>query len=114
MKLNGTPNRFMTIPPITKDVWDHIQSFHPRTLALSFLRAEKKKDQLQLTFQKMMQEIHDLSSTKPLHIRIGMWHTQLSEKTKCRRFQLAIDRARQMGTVVSVTAPRARAAWPSW
>ncbi len=27
-----------------------------------------------------MQEIHDLSSTKPLHIRIGMWHTQLSEK----------------------------------
>jgi hypothetical protein len=72
----------MTIPPITKDVWDHIQSFHPKKLALSFLRAEKKKDQLPLTFQNMMQKIHDLSSTKPLNIRIGMWYIQLSEKDK--------------------------------
>ncbi len=28
----------------------------------------------------MMKEIYDISSTKPLHIRVGMWHTQLAEK----------------------------------
>jgi hypothetical protein len=35
MQKQGTPNRFITIPPITKDVWDHVQSFHCKTLALS-------------------------------------------------------------------------------
>ncbi len=61
MEENGTLKRFITIPPITKDVWDHLQSFVPKTLAVSFMGCKEKKDE-----------------------------------------------------VVSVTAPGARAAWPSW
>jgi hypothetical protein len=44
MKLRGTPNRFLTTLPITKEVWDHVQSFLSKTLALSVLRSKKKKD----------------------------------------------------------------------
>jgi hypothetical protein len=74
MKLRGTPNRFLTIPPIIKEVWDHDQIFYCRTLALSVLRPEKKKDgkkdENPRTYQIMMQEIYKMSSTKPLHIWI--------------------------------------------
>jgi hypothetical protein len=84
MLSRGTPNRFLTIPPITKEVWDHVQCFHCKTLALSVLRPEKKKDgkkdENPRSYKIMMQEINNMSTSKPLHIRIGMWHTQLAEK----------------------------------
>ncbi len=48
------------------------------------LRAEKKKDgkkdENPRSYEIMMQEIYDMSSSKPLHTRIGRWHTQLTEK----------------------------------
>ncbi len=74
MKLNCKPNKFITIPPISKEVWDHLQSFPPTTLVVSesFLRSKRKKDEVQRTFQLMMQEIYDISSSKPIHVQIGI------------------------------------------
>ncbi len=50
---------------------------HPKTLAVSFLRSENKKDEVQCVFQLMMQLIYNISSSKPLRIQIGMWHKEL-------------------------------------
>jgi hypothetical protein len=71
--LNG--NRFTSIPKIDKEVWDNVQSMHPKTLAASILCNTGKSDAVAIAYAELMEEIYDMANSDdmPLHRGIGVW-----------------------------------------
>jgi hypothetical protein len=70
-----TPNQFIRIPKIDKDIWDRVQDLHPKTLLLSVLKSVGSDDKLPQLFTRMQEDIYQkgIAST-PLHLRIALWH----------------------------------------
>ena len=72
----GRPNRLISVPKVSDEVWDMVMSRHPKTLALCSLII--KSSELCRVFLEITQEIYSLGeSLTPLHLKIEMWHAAM-------------------------------------
>ena len=75
----GRPNRFISIPKVSDEVWDKVMSRHPKTLALCSLIS--KGTDLCEVFEAITDEIYCQGpELAPLHVKIEMWHADMKEK----------------------------------
>ena len=70
-----TPNRFISYPKISKDMWDFVQGVHPKTLVLAVLMPQSGDDDSPALFARMTQQIYEQGEADTLlHVKIAKWH----------------------------------------
>ena len=72
-----TPNTFMKVPPLVKEIWDRVQELHPKTLILSELGSLGKEDDCPERWRTIVEEIfYSGRVDTPLHLKIDIWQTE--------------------------------------
>ena len=77
------PNRFPSIPEITKETWQNVMAFHPKTLTSTLAIRVKTDVQVKISdlFDNITEEMYSMGDSKtPLHLKIGMWHEKFDIK----------------------------------
>ena len=86
----GTPNRFISIPKIGKEMWDFVQCVHPKTLVLSVVMPQESGDPSPDEYAEMAEMIYEQGDVgTPLHLKIRMWHLDCKRRGIPHPFKLS-------------------------